>query len=87
MQDLMIPCPGCQKPVKVTVSASNVFNLETVSSLMIEHSGETLCGCGMVFVPAIGLSPQQQVVFTILPVPPERRKKMVLPPNGQIGRM
>jgi hypothetical protein len=87
MPQLEIQCNACKNKLQIEVNGPHLMNFETASSILFEHSGEMMCGCGAVVVPVIAFNPQNQIVVSSILVPPEQRKKLVYPAgNGRIGK-
>lgn len=85
LQDVQMQCGACGTPLVVKIAPSVVQNLEFVSMVVIEHSGQAQCSkCGNVVNPA--LTGLQGVAMVAIPVPPERQNKLVVPaaPNGKV---
>lgn len=72
-----INCGACGKPVEIELTKPNVINMEKVSLIIVEHDGQTNCPCGAVIVPAVQNVAGIGIVG--IPVPPEQRKKLVVP--------
>ena len=75
---MQLNCPACKAPIEVEVSNQPlVQNFDTFSQVILFHAGQTTCPCGAVFLPAI--TPPMNINVAAAPVPPEQRKKLVVP--------
>lgn len=84
MAKQMMACGKCGSPIEVNVDTPILNNYETVTTMLIEHSGEVACVCGAILVPHV--MNIGQIAMVLMPIPPERRKKLVLsPPTGRLG--
>lgn len=74
---MQMPCGVCGKPVEVEMAQPKILNMESVTVVIIEHSSQTMCGCGAIVRPVVGGIPGLAVACA--PVPQAERKLVVVP--------
>jgi len=82
----MIPCLKCSSPVEVDIGKMEVINMETVSMIVIPHSGPTICpSCLENVNPAIRAL--QGLLLVANPIPREQQKSMIVTPSNGNGKL
>ncbi|MDE2099985.1 MAG: hypothetical protein KGL39_22215 [Patescibacteria group bacterium] len=76
-----VPCAKCEKPVDFVIDQPRMINLPTVSMVVIEHAGKTVCPhCLSELV--LAAAALQGIAFKSLAVPPQQQSNIIVPPGA-----
>jgi ribosomal protein S27AE len=76
-----LPCPRCGNVLEFLIAPPKVFNMDAVSTLIIEHPEQVMCSkCNENYT--VGLAKLEGLQFAPMPIEP--RSKIVKPSNGKL---
>lgn len=85
LESAKLPCGACGKLLDVKLNPKpKIVNLESVSMVVIEHTGQLACPCGATLMPVV--MTVGTVGVHLQPVQPQAQKLIVEPGIGEIGR-